>query len=213
MPNDRKLGYLCQWYPNNGSPNTQFSCPVSSFRYLIVGTESKPFQDPAPPFTDQVESAAFLTYLFELNGHRETGWDESTTVSFNCAEQYMMLAKALLFRDLEAAQSILHTPHPKEQKQFGRGIRGWVDEEWEVVREQVVETGNWYKFNDKRNLALKRMLLATGDRELVEAAGRDRVWGIGFNAKNAMEHRKHWGLNLLGKCLMRVRKRIRESEP
>lgn len=58
---------------------------------------------------------------------------------------------------------------------------------------------------------LKDRLLATGERELVEASRGDRVWGVGFNAKDALSRREEWGLNLLGKALMRVRKRIREQ--
>jgi ribA/ribD-fused uncharacterized protein len=59
---------------------------------------------------------------------------------------------------------------------------------------------------------LKALLLATGERELVEASPMDRIWGIGFGEKNAGRARRHWGLNLLGKALMDVRKRLREEE-
>lgn len=45
-----------------------------------------------------------------------------------------------------------------------------------------------------------------------KASPRDRIWGIGFGAKNAGSQRKRWGQNLLGKCLMVVRDRIREEE-
>lgn len=45
-----------------------------------------------------------------------------------------------------------------------------------------------------------------------KASPRDRIWGIGFGAKNAGSRRKRWGQNLLGKCLMIVRDRIREEE-
>lgn len=47
---------------------------------------------------------------------------------------------------------------------------------------------------------------------LEKASPRDRIWGIGFGAKNAGSQRKRWGQNLLGKCLMDVRDRIREEE-
>jgi predicted NAD-dependent protein-ADP-ribosyltransferase YbiA (DUF1768 family) len=40
----------------------------------------------------------------------------------------------------------------------------------------------------------------------------DRIWGIGFDEKNAGKARRHWGLNLLGKALMDVRRRLREEE-
>jgi hypothetical protein len=60
---------------------------------------------------------------------------------------------------------------------------------------------------------LKRVLLETGDRLLVEAAKSDRIWGIGFTAGAAKTvSRDRWGQNLLGIALMKVRKRIREED-
>jgi predicted NAD-dependent protein-ADP-ribosyltransferase YbiA (DUF1768 family) len=40
----------------------------------------------------------------------------------------------------------------------------------------------------------------------------DKIWGIGFGAKNAEANRAKWGQNLLGIALMNVRKRIIEQE-
>jgi len=58
---------------------------------------------------------------------------------------------------------------------------------------------------------LKAALLETGDRELVEASPRDKIWGIGFGAANASSERSRWGLNLLGQALMEARKRLRDE--
>jgi ribA/ribD-fused uncharacterized protein len=60
--------------------------------------------------------------------------------------------------------------------------------------------------------ALRALLLATGERELVEAAPGDRVWGIGFAEREAGARREAWGENLLGKALMDVRARLRRGE-
>jgi ribA/ribD-fused uncharacterized protein len=65
---------------------------------------------------------------------------------------------------------------------------------------------------------LKQKLLATGERELVEASPFDRVWGIGFSKEEAKKGKKsgagrgRWGKNLLGLALVNKRKRIREEE-
>lgn len=65
---------------------------------------------------------------------------------------------------------------------------------------------------------LKNKLLATGDRELVEASRFDRVWGVGFTreqlrmGKKGGYGREKWGENLLGKALMAARGRIRGEE-
>ncbi|KAI1110896.1 DUF1768-domain-containing protein [Nemania sp. NC0429] len=63
-----------------------------------------------------------------------------------------------------------------------------------------------------RGASFRDALLATGDRELVEASPRDRIWGVGFGARNAPANRNRWGLNLLGKCLMEVREQFRKEE-
>ncbi|KAH8165044.1 hypothetical protein CIB48_g3183 [Xylaria polymorpha] len=62
-----------------------------------------------------------------------------------------------------------------------------------------------------RAASLRDVLLATGDRELVEASPFDRIWGVGFAAKNAPGRRNKWGMNLLGKCLMEVREEFRKE--
>ena len=53
---------------------------------------------------------------------------------------------------------------------------------------------------------------AVAGAEEVEASSSDRVWGIGFNAKQAMSNRESWGENRLGKALMEVRTQLRKEE-
>lgn len=65
---------------------------------------------------------------------------------------------------------------------------------------------------EMRGASFRDVLLATGDRELVEASPRDRIWGIGFGAKNAGANRRRWGLNLLGKSLVEVREQFRNED-
>lgn len=77
---------------------------------------------------------------------------------------------------------------------------------------EIVTQGSYHKFTiseDAENL--RRMLLATGDRELVEASSHDRIWGVGFAERDAEKNRYRWGQNLLGKALMDVRTRLREA--
>jgi hypothetical protein len=54
---------------------------------------------------------------------------------------------------------------------------------------------------------LKAYLLSTGDEILVEAAPRDRIWGIGLGRENPLvKDPSGWrGLNLLGFALVRAR--------
>lgn len=63
----------------------------------------------------------------------------------------------------------------------------------------------------EQNPRLKDYLLATGDAVLVEAAPKDRLWGIGMGENNLdVENPKKWlGRNLLGKALMQVRDQLK----
>ncbi|VUC25128.1 unnamed protein product [Clonostachys rosea] len=157
------------------------------------------------------------TRIAELLGHPSITDDNDDTsnpdpgehIWFNCAEQFMMYCKAARFGDVERQNRILASDSPKEQKALGKGTLGFTNESWDQVKRQVVEEGNMAKFGQSRHLRGK--LLSTGDRMLCEAAGRDRVWGIGYTAKHAMSFRDHWGENLLGQALMAVRERLREQ--
>ncbi|KAJ4303120.1 hypothetical protein N0V90_002012 [Kalmusia sp. IMI 367209] len=131
----------------------------------------------------------------------------SPTITFSCAEQLFMFCKSLFFADAGTCARILSTPDPKEQKKLGKEVTGFNEYKWTRMKSRVARVGNWYKFRDE---ALKAVLLGTGERELVEASSKDRVWGIGFKEKNAEVNRKEWGENRLGRALMRVRERLRE---
>ncbi|KAI1346782.1 hypothetical protein F5Y01DRAFT_263019 [Xylaria sp. FL0043] len=84
----------------------------------------------------------------------------------------------------------------------GKGEEGEV--EWQLGHGAGAQT--------MRARSLRDVLLATGARELVEASPRDRIWGVGFGAKNAVNNRHKWGKNLLGKCLMEVREQFRKEK-
>lgn len=82
-----------------------------------------------------------------------------------------------------------------------------------IEKSRIVEEGNYHKFTISEDAErLRLLLMQTGERELVEASPMDRIWGVGFNEKNAGYNRKKWGQNLLGKALMVVRERLREEE-
>ena len=55
-------------------------------------------------------------------------------------------------------------------------------------------------------------MLGTGERMIVEASPLDRIWGVGFGEKRALSVKQSWGLNLLGRALMDVRRILREEE-
>jgi ribA/ribD-fused uncharacterized protein len=160
-------------------------------------------------------------------------------LEFTTTEHYMMYHKALVMSDAETATKILAAPHPSEAKALGRQVRNFDGEKWGANADRVVEEGNWLKFSQHEDL--KAVLLGTGDKVLVEAryvyqfvfdalyilkmsargekglltasgSPNDRIWGIGFNSEEAMDHQSEWGANRLGKALMRVRDKLRYIE-
>ncbi|QRV94095.1 hypothetical protein RhiJN_22113 [Ceratobasidium sp. AG-Ba] len=137
--------------------------------------------------------------------------DGSNEFTYQDAEQFMMHRKGLLFApESPITKAILETTNPRDIKALGRKVPGFDDDVWKRERINIVTEGTYLKFT--QNEDIKTQLLATGDKELVEASPRDRIWGIGFGAKNAPSKRNKWGANLLGKALMDVRQRIRAEE-
>ena len=122
---------------------------------------------------------------------------------------FRMYHKAITFDDREIADEIALEPEPSNQKALGRMVKGFDNKKWNAKREKIVEDGNWWKFTQPKEGDLRKMLLETGDRLLVEASPYDRIWGVGYSAVNAEANRGHWGENLLGKALMRIRERLR----
>ena len=129
-------------------------------------------------------------------------------VEYASAEHWMMAEKARLFGDAAALDKILAARTPAEAKALGRLVQGFDDAAWDGARVEAVVRGNVAKFG--QDAGLRSYLLGTGNRVLVEASPRDRVWGIGMGAGNegATDPRRWRGLNLLGFALMEARERL-----
>ncbi|KAH0159541.1 DUF1768-domain-containing protein, partial [Aureobasidium melanogenum] len=197
--------------PNPNKPNTEPTKPTLLTRTTI--------NTPLFFFKDDEQPHGFLCQWYRC---RFT--DPTSGLEFSCAEQYMMWNKAHLAGDEGFAKAIMATTSPRKQKQLGRDVQGFDVDAWDKIKLGVVERGNYLKFTQGTNVssmkmdeqgdpvALKELLLQTGDRELVEASRFDRVWGIGFDAQQALAvPREKWGQNLLGIALMNVRERIRKE--
>ena len=130
-------------------------------------------------------------------------------VEYSCAEQFMMAEKARLFGDEETLEKILEARVQGKIKALGREVRNFDQTEWDKCKHTIVLTGNFQKF--LQNPKLKDFLLRTGDKILVEASPRDRIWGIGMGKANEnAENPTAWrGANLLGFALMEVRDELR----
>lgn len=130
-------------------------------------------------------------------------------VEFTCAEQFMMFAKALTFKDEETINKIIGHPYdPKFYKAMGRKVKHYDNVVWGKVRSFYVTQGNILKFN--QNPELKAKLLATNESVLVEASPYDGIWGVGLSATDErIKNPKNWkGTNLLGFALMSAREQL-----
>jgi ribA/ribD-fused uncharacterized protein len=145
-------------------------------------------------FTEAAPFSQWYRCVFTEGGH-----------TFNCAEQYMMHGKALLFDDADSAAKILAADHPREHKALGRKVKNFDDAKWKRGREAIVLAGNRAKFT--QNKELLELLLATQGTALVEASPYDKIWGIGLAATDPRaQDPKQWkGQNLLGKILTTLR--------
>ena len=119
-----------------------------------------------------------------------------------------MAEKARLFGDEEARQAILRAGHPGEAKKHGRLVRGFDEAVWVAERFGIAVRGNLAKFGQTDEL--RRYLLSTAPRVLVEASPYDRIWGVGLSPSEERVHRpSDWrGQNLLGFALMAVRRQL-----
>ena len=129
---------------------------------------------------------------------------------YNCAEQYMMAQKAKLFWDEEAYAKIMKSHDPSTQKATGRQVKNFDVAKWSAVSRDFVYKANLAKFSEP---SLKKVLLETGDKEIVEASPTDKIWGIGLGEDDPRRFDKsQWqGLNWLGETIMKVRETLRNQ--
>ncbi|MGG7470084.1 NADAR family protein [Chryseobacterium arthrosphaerae] len=130
---------------------------------------------------------------------------EEDGVLYKTAEHYMMAEKARLFNDYEIAEEILQAKTPNQAKSLGRKVKNFDAQLWDEHKYEMVKKGNLLKFS--QNQKIRKFLLSTGKKILVEASPYDKIWGIGMlETDHRAENPLLWnGENLLGFALMEVR--------
>lgn len=136
---------------------------------------------------------------FEVDGER-----------YATAEHWMMAGKARLFEDRSMLERILAAGSPAQAKQLGRQVKNFDAERWTAASFDIVAEGSRHKFEQNE---AGSFLEHTGRRVLVEAAPRDRIWGIGMGQNNpaATTPLKWRGQNKLGFALMKARELLRSA--
>ncbi|MEO0418486.1 MAG: NADAR family protein [Pseudomonadota bacterium] len=130
---------------------------------------------------------------------------ELDDLSFGCAEQYMMAAKASLFEDAVIFDKIMATDDPALQKRLGARIRAFDEAVWHLWRIHIMYRANLAKYSQNDGAA--RQLRNTAPSMLVEANPRDWNWGNGLQIDDPANHDPNqWrGANLLGRVLTAAR--------
>lgn len=134
-------------------------------------------------------------------------------VKFNHSEGFFMALKAMTFGNsmlMKGTVEYIARLAPGEAKKYGRtNIPNFDEQYWNKVREEKMYTAVYEKF--RQNPWLKKELLSTGNKMLVEASPYDKVWGIGLapDDHRALDPSQWRGDNLLGKVLNDVRASFR----
>ena len=112
----------------------------------------------------------------------------------------MMAEKARLFGDAATLEKILAAPSPKSAKTLGRKVQNFDLAVWTAHCRDIVTRGNVEKF--RQHASLRKFLLGTAGKVIVEASPSDRIWGIGLRQSDerAMDPRRWpgrtcWGLH------------------
>ena len=152
-------------------------------------------------------------------------WDSVPAIqydghTFNASESIFMYLKAKYFKDEETAAKIVQADNktyaqPKSRwdavKRLGKKVKNYSDKEWAGPNRKAMAVA--LKQKAKYDEEFKKVLLDPKYAGLtfVEASKHDQIWGIGINAKTAMEvGRKGWkGHNFLGRALTELRNELR----
>ena len=129
---------------------------------------------------------------------------------FNTSEQLFMYIKAMTFHDVETADKIVNEgTTPQIARSLGRQVKNYNEKEWAIVREEKMFTAIMLKFQSDEKL--KKQLLDTGNKILVEGTPFDPIWGvmIKWDDDRILDEKNWKGQNLLGKVLMRVREDLK----
>lgn len=103
--------------------------------------------------------------------------------------------------DPEYAEKIRLAPKPRDAAAMGRDRSHPLRLDWEQVKDVVMKAVVYAKFTQHEDC--KKLLLSTGDAELIEHTENDSYWADGGDGT---------GRNMLGKILMQVREQLREAE-
>ena len=143
-----------------------------------------------------------------------SNWHEASYeldgIIFPTSEHGLMYVKAQYFEDEKMMKEIPVCGSARKAKSLGRKVKGFDAKLWSKNSADLFFPHLVAKF--EQNPDLKKVLLETAPLLLAEASPYDRIWGIGYRKKDAINvSKKKWGENRLGKLLVRVRDQLMKS--
>ena len=108
--------------------------------------------------------------------------------------------QAQKFTDPDLRQSIMRAERPIIAKNLADENKATIRPDWNALKDEVMYRAVRRKF--ELHPALRAMLLATGEEDIVEANPADSYWGMG---------RDGTGLNRLGQIMARIRAELRSA--
>jgi ribA/ribD-fused uncharacterized protein len=130
--------------------------------------------DPTPVEVPGSDVAVYFWRPHDPNGFMSQWYIspfEHEGITYETAEMWMMIQKAKLFKDEDIADTMAKTTDPKQHKALGRKVKDFDKEVWDKEKSRIVEEGSWLKFTQSKNKdELKKLLLETGEKEIVEVS-------------------------------------------
>ena len=115
--------------------------------------------------------------------------------SWKTTEHYFQAQK---FAGTSDEEELRLADSPMQVAKMGRDRKRPLRKDWEAVKDDIMREALKAKFTQHEDL--KKILLETGDAQLVEHTKNDRYWADGGDGS---------GLNMLGKLLMELREELR----
>lgn len=132
------------------------------------------------------EFSNFSPHPFKINGKQ---WPTS--------EHYFQAQK---FAGTEHEEEIRQAKSPMIAARMGRSRQRPLRPDWETVKDEIMRQALRAKFTQRPEL--RKLLIETGDAQIIEHTRNDSYWGDGGDGK---------GKNRLGQLLMEVREQLQKE--
>mgnify|MGYP001545149097 FL=1 len=131
--------------------------------------------------------SAYSKYGFELDG-----------AEWPSVEHYY---QGMKFEEAELRESIRSAYHPKNASRLAKANKKLVRKDCSKVRQVMMTRAVYTQCRTHQHVA--DLLLATGDKQIVETSTYDYDWGCGRDGR---------GHNTFGKVLMSVRDKLKQEQ-